>query len=77
MKITIIFDDIPEDSKLYLTYKSHKIGIEYNDVVMDTVELNNDVSEVCNEHGLTLFKYCKVNMGFDYYKGVNDNEKIK
>lgn len=68
MKITIIFDDIPEDSELYKTYNSHKIGIEYNDVVMDTVALNNVVSEICNEHGITVSKECKLEMNFDYNK---------
>lgn len=56
MKITIIFDDIPEDSELYKTYKSHKLSIKYRDVDVDTVTLNNVVSEVCNEHGLTVSK---------------------
>lgn len=74
MKITIIFDDIPEDSELYKTYNSHKVGIEYNDVDIDTVALNTDVSEVCNEHGVTISKECKLDMSFDYSKGVNTDE---
>lgn len=68
MKITIIFDDIPENSELYETYKSHKIGIEYKDVDINTVTLNNDVTEVRNEYGVTVFKECKLDMNFDYNK---------
>lgn len=74
MKISIVFDDIPEDSELYKAYKSHKVTIEYNDVDIDTVALNNAVSEVCNEHGVTVSKECKLDMSFDYNKGVNNNE---
>lgn len=74
MKISIVFDDIPEDSELYKAYKSHKVTIEYNDVDIDTVALNNAVSEVCNGHGVTVSKKCKLDMSFDYNKGVNNNE---
>ena len=68
MKITIIFDDIPEDSKLYKAYKSNKVAIEYSDVDIDTVALNNVVSEVCNGHGVTISKKCELDMSFDYNK---------
>ena len=68
MKVAIVFDDIPEDSELYKTYKSHKITIEYPDVDVDSVVLNNAVSEVRNEYGVTVFKECKLDMNFDYNK---------
>ena len=77
MKISIVFDDIPEDSEMYKAYNSHKVTIEYPDVNIDTVALNNVVSEIRNEHGLTVSKECKLDMSFDYYRGVNDNERIK
>lgn len=56
MKILIAFDDIPEDSELYKTYKSHKITIEYPDAIVDTVALNNAVSKICNIPGVEVFK---------------------
>lgn len=74
MKISIVFDDIPEDSELYKTYKSHKITIEYDDVIIDTVALNNAVSEICNEHGSIIQRECKLDMSFDYNEGVSNNE---
>ena len=68
MKISIVFDDIPEDSELYKAYKSNKVIIEYPDVDIDTVSLNNVVSEVRNEYGVEVFKECKLDMSFDYNK---------
>ena len=74
MKISIVFDDIPEDSEMYKAYKSPKITIEYPDVDIDTVALNNNISVIRNEYGANVFKECKLDMSFDYGKGVSNNE---